>query len=231
MSFVSVRLCLIAAALCGLAACSSDPTGSSMNQLLAKGVQSVLPGKKSQGQSRDIAQLTRAEIAAVEVPFGLVRLPSANTASSVTIAAIKGDAVTWEASNPVTMTYIGPVLFSTRGIGPDLLTAETAPLVTMLARGQGGSYSRKYRHLDGLMQTVITPFSCTLTPRGPAEIVILEHRHQTRAFSETCSDPTEGPEGLTIENSFWIGTDGVPWKSRQWVSADAGYLEFERLVR
>ncbi|OSP56812.1 YjbF family lipoprotein [Pseudoruegeria sp. SK021] len=211
----------------GLSGCSSENVPGSMAEYLGKQVGGGGAEPAAAGQPKGLSQLSRAAIANVNAPFALVLLPEIETASTVAVAAVKGDAVTWVGVDGSTLTFIGPVLFSTRGIGPDLLTAEAAPLAAMLRANRSGQITRNLRHLDTLGQIVILPLDCTVDALGPATIEILERQHQTRQFRETCA----GPDGLSVENLYWLGADGTQWQSRQWVSKAAGYLVYQRLVK
>lgn len=217
-------------ALAVLAGCSSDPTGTNPQQLLTEFfTQDVRTrGKTAANESaEEIAQLTRARIAGVTTPLLLAELPSSGAASTLSQVSIKGDIITWLAVDRVSLTFDGPVLFSSRGIGADLLAAETDQLSAMLLAGQSGNVTRDLRFLDGLDQIIVVPVSCAVQQQGSETITVLEVRHSTRKATETCSDG----EDISFENIFWIGSDGTLWKSRQWLSPRLEYVETERLIR
>lgn len=216
--------CLVGLVLSG---CDSNDVTSSSVQLIGETLADRISPKDSETQGRDLSELTRAAISGVAAPFALAEIPKIDAAATVSVAATKGSAVTWVGGGAVTMTFIGPVLFSTRGVGPDLLTAETAPLTSLLNANRNGSLQRSLRHLDTQGRIVITDLTCSVTALGSTSIEILERNHQTRKFSEDCT----GPDGLSLANVYWLGSDGTPWQSRQWISEEAGYLDFQRLVR
>lgn len=221
-ALVGGLFCLVA-----LTACSSDPTGTSPNQLMydvfSKGVKAPADGSAS----KDISQLTRAAISEVDFPLILITIPETEAASTITITALKGDIVTWVSVDRVGVIFDGPVLFGTRGIGPDLLTAEAAPLRALLSSGKSGSITRAYRHLNGLDQIDTLTFQCEVSPAGSETIVVLERSHATRKVQENCVSA----DGFAIENVYWLGSDNTLWKSKQWVSLQTGYMITERLVK
>lgn len=210
-----------------LAGCSSEPTGTTPDQLLGDIARDIGPRSAGEaGNVRDISELNRAAIAGVSQPLALLTIPDVEVATTVTVGARKGNVVTWRSADGGAVLLDGPVLFATRGVGFDLLSAETQELRVLLNAGRGGTVTRRYRHLDGLDQIQITDFTCQLTRRGQERIVILERSHLVTRFDERCQ-----AESVSIENTYWLDAGGFPWKSRQWLGPVPGYLTFERLVR
>ena len=209
-----------------LAACSSEPTGTAPDQLLGQVASNILPRNGPAPGARDISELTRSAIAGVTEPLTLITVPDVNVATTVVLAARKGNVETWRAADGGSLLLDGPVLFATRGIGQDLLAAETSGLRQMLQAGRSGTLTRDLRHLDGLDQIRITHFQCTLARDGAERIVILDRPHDVTRFRETCRAGE-----LEINNTYWLDRGGFAWKSRQWVGQALGYMVIERLVR
>lgn len=175
--------------------------------------------------------VTRASLAAqgFESPF-LVGFSETRMrrAGLVQVAENRG-VVTWQAGDASTLSEAGGVLTGTRGLGQDLYTAETAPVLAAM-RGDGPMvYTRRYRHLDGLDQIVVTRFDCHLADAGPERITVFGQAYATRRFQETCRSGTD-----RIENTYWRDTDNFSYsvmrRSRQWVGTDLGYILLERVI-
>ncbi|MFV0245550.1 MAG: YjbF family lipoprotein [Qingshengfaniella sp.] len=207
-----------------LAGCGSDRIGSSNMALLREVMHEEFGTPPTPGPA---AILTRADIADVTLPLSRGTMVDTGTVATLALVAVNDGKETWEAPNQVSVILDGPVLFGTRGLGPDLMTAETAVPKDMLLVGEAGGYSRSFRHFDGKSQLVPVRYDCVLVQDGPETIEVLERPHHTRRATETC----RGPDGFGIENRFWIGRDGILWQSRQWIGPAAGYVTTERLVR
>lgn len=221
----TLRLAVMPLILAALAGCSSEPTGTAPDQLIAQVVSGFSPGS-GESQVRDISELNRAAISGLTAPLLLVEMPQVEVATTVLQASVQGKHVTWGSADGGAVVLNSGVLFATRGVGWDLLSAETRPVEQHLAARRSGSYSRAYRHLDGLDRIVVTDVTCSLQNRGPVTIEVLERRHSTTRFDESCSGG-----GEQFVNSYWIGGDGTLWKSTQWVSPRVGQAVLQRLIR
>ena len=67
---------------------------------------------------------------------------------------------------------------------------------------------------------------CREAGRRPETITLRGMTRQTTRVTERCTSPDVG-----FVNEYWIGADGLVWKSRQWIGARLGYLETSRLHR
>lgn len=181
--------------------------------------------------------VTRAQLAAAGVtqPFLVARLESGVTAGLFPAAANRGHIV-WATEDGITLTDRGGVLVATRGLGGDLLSAESEPLVLALAAGRGDRYRRVLRRLDGEGLIARQAYDCALS-LGPAETVtVLGRAHATRRSTERCQplnapDPLAGAAtaALPFTNDYWVG-DGTIWVSRQYVGPAVGSLLLERVI-
>lgn len=223
--FPVLRIAALAGALL-VAGCSTDPN-SPLSQITEQAAR-VLPGQRQATAAPiDVRNLTRADIAGETLPLMRVTLGGEDgSAAALALAAENRGVETWVTGNQVSVLLDGPVLFGTRGLGPDLITAETAPTRALLAAGRSGEVTRALRRLDGNDDLVPVTFRCTLRQQGSQTIEILQRRHVTRRAVETCI----APDGTRFENVYWIG-DGVLWQSRQWVGDRIGYMTTERLIR
>lgn len=220
---VSARIAA-AALLLALAACGNTPTGTDPQQLLGRLIERTADDDGA-AQVRTAADLTRADIAAITLPLMRVAIPEIGGVATASLAAVNQGVETWQSPDGSAVLLDGPVLFGTRGIGWDLMTAETAQPRRLLQTGAGGSYTRVLRHYDGENQLIPVAYACVLQQQGAETITVLERRHATRRAVERCT----APDGTGFENVYWVG-GGVLWKSRQWISPRLGMLVTERLV-
>lgn len=208
-----------------IAACSNAPVDTSGNSVILDGfgqMSSLLWG------GSEPEPITRATVANANIPVILVESMEQGTKGTAIPVAINQSSVTWTTANGVHLVFKESVLFSTRGLGPDLLTAETDQVTRNIAEGvPTADYVRVFRHVEGDEQVHSTEVACELRLLGTEPREVLGVIYETVRYTETCLDPvTEN----TVKNSFWIGAGGVIWDSIQWVSHQAGYLRVSRLV-
>jgi hypothetical protein len=218
-------LCASLAGLLLLAACGTDRTGTS-GMATIRDVIASRP-TPSGDQPAGAAAVTPEMLARIDQPLMVVAIPDIETQAVLYVVTTNNGVATWKASNNATILMDGPVLFATRGIGPDLLTAETRGLRQMLEAGRTGQYRRELRYLDGLDQITVVPLDCALSAEGAETLTIVNRAQPTRHMQEICLRP----DGKRLRNEYWLGSDGTLWQSRQWVGDTLGYMATQRLVR
>ncbi|MGH1330161.1 MAG: YjbF family lipoprotein [Paracoccaceae bacterium] len=171
--------------------------------------------------------ITADQLAQVKAPLLLAELPSIGVAATLVARGRNGDVQTWETGDRVSIAFRRGVLTGTRGLGDDLMQADLNGSLRMLQSGEIGTYyPRIHSYLDGEYQTVFRSFQCTKLSERAETIETGSKPRSVKRIEEACYSP-----GLEITNVYWRGTDGIMWKSRQWVSARVGYLTAERLVK
>jgi hypothetical protein len=166
---------------------------------------------------------SRAELEKDGVPVLRVAMASRGMDSFLSVLDSRDDVVTWKTKTGTTFSLRNGVLIQTRGLGPDLMSSNV-PTVGQLLQ-DGGTHQRQYFFLGPNDQPTRRSYDCTVTIVGPEEIVIFERKHKVTHATENCVRPQSGK----ITNDFWIEGQTVR-KSRQWASALAGFVEFERVV-
>lgn len=170
--------------------------------------------------------LSRAQLDALGQPTLLAELPELQVAATLAPSGRNGDVSTWASGDQASLSFEGGVLVATRGLGADVMSADVTGTLAMLRGESEGYYTRLNSVLDGEYQTAFRAYQCRRVNTRPEQITIFDRPHSTTRIEEACTTP-----GRTVTNIYWAGPDGFIWKSRQWVSAHAGYLWTERLVR
>lgn len=175
--------------------------------------------------ARDV--LTRSLIDSVSGPMMLTDFASKKVSVTMRPRSENGPVTTWYSTDGVSLAFDHGVLIATRGLGDDLMSSDVRATSRMLS-GQGGDgfYERFQTYLDGEYQSQFRSFRCQRTAVKREVIQIFGHNHNTTRTEETCYSPE-----LEFTNIYWRGSDGVMWKSRQWISPSIGHLVTERLVR
>ena len=166
--------------------------------------------------------LTRQMIDQSGAPVILVVVTERDAAATLVRAGENRDKITWVSADGIGIVLRDGVLIGTRGLGDDLMGADVKGSQSALRRG--GTATRIHDYLTGTDQVVRRRFQCSFASAGTEHIDIIQKVHATTRIDETCSDAT-----TSFINSYWIGTDGTTWKSRQWVSSIVGSLEIYRL--
>jgi hypothetical protein len=223
MKFAGVLAVLALLAGCGNDKSGPNPVVSAIGGVAKAGMAKMKASKADEtAASRPAPTPAQQRATLEEGGKPLLRVASATLGQNVlaTVADSKGDVQTWKADG-ATFSQRNGVLIQTRGLGADLMSAE-APSVGQLR--SGGSYQRLYYFLGADDQGTRRTYECTASVVGPESIEILARSYATTHVTEVC-ERTSG----RVTNDYWIEGKSIR-KSRQWVSAAIGYLEFERVV-
>lgn len=169
------------------------------------------------------APVTRADIEKFGMPILRAVIPVRSADALLTVSDTKGPVVTWATTDATSFTLRNGVLIQTRGLGPDLMSAQ-APSAQAL-RTDGGTHRRIYYFLGDDDQTTRRTYDCTVTlSPGAEQITVFDRVHTVTKATETCVRP----QG-SITNTFWFEGSAIR-KSRQLASGGIGFIDFERVV-
>jgi Group 4 capsule polysaccharide lipoprotein gfcB, YjbF len=220
-----LRAAVAASLVAALAACgSSKPEASPLAQAVgsvAKATIGRVTARRAPAQAAP-APVTRADLEKFGVPILRAVIPVRSADALLTITDAKGGTVTWSTTDGSTFTQRDGVLIQTRGLGPDLMSAQ-APSAAAL-RTDGGTHQRVYFFLGENDGTTRRTYDCTVAAAGTEEIEIFARAHKVEKFTETCSRP----QG-SITNTFWF-EGPVIRKSKQLASGGLGFIDFERVI-
>ncbi|MFN4154412.1 MAG: YjbF family lipoprotein [Paracoccaceae bacterium] len=205
-----------------VAACGSDKDPSSNTEIVRAFAGSAIGTVK--GSAPAPARMTRARLAEVITPVMLVTIN--NTGHEALIAEIQtnGGVSTWSSVDDITISLRNGVIVATRGFGADLMAAAV-PAVSR-SNGGGTAHVRVHTLLNGEDQPVRTQFACIMQNVGQKVIDIVEISYQSTHVIETCA-----ADGERFQNEYWISNDQKMRKSKQWISADVGFLTIEDVRR
>ncbi len=215
-------LALALVAGCGNTKSEPSPLGTAVGAL-AKATISRVKSRKSGGATAAAAPVTRAEIEKYGIPILRAVIPTRGADALLTITDTKGDVVTWSTTDGSSFSLRNGVLIQTRGLGPDLMSAQ-APSVSDLLQN-GGTHPRLYFFLGADDRTTRRTYDCSMTVVGKETIEIFSRKHNVTHVSEACTRST----GDRITNDFWIEGQTVR-KSKQFASGGTGFIDFERVV-
>jgi Group 4 capsule polysaccharide lipoprotein gfcB, YjbF len=208
-----------------VAGCGNDRSGpgpvAGLVGSVAKATVSRIQAKDA-GPAKAAKPVTRADLEKSGKPILRLAVASRGLDGFLKVADAKGDVVTWTTSDRATFSFRNGVLIQTRGLGPDLMSAD-APSVAELLR-PGGAHQRRYFFLGDDDQGTRRTYDCTVKVIGRETIEVFERGHNVTHVQEDCAR-TYG----SIKNEYWIEGSTIR-RSRQWASARAGYVETEKVI-
>jgi hypothetical protein len=166
---------------------------------------------------------TPAEIAANLTGFQYVGVPTMGPPVPARLVQNNGARQTWDVQVGFTVAFDDGMLVATRGLGGDLMGANTTEVRAALNAG-GGQATRLHDYLDGMDQVVTESFACEIVAQGTEEIDLGLRRATLAKFSETCRNAR-----VEFENLYWLDDRGQVLSSRQYVSRTVAYLRNNRL--
>lgn len=189
---------------------------------LAQASLAQIKAKRAQTAGSAAKPISRAEIEAYGMPIlrAVIELRAADVL--LTLSDSKGSVQTWTTTDGTTFSLRDGVLIQTRGLGPDLLSAD-APTVAQLLEN-GSTYQRRYFFLGADDQMSRRTYDCTVTVVGQETITVVERDHAVTHVSENCARP----QG-SISSEYWIEGKTIR-RSVQSTSGLAGLILFERVV-
>jgi Group 4 capsule polysaccharide lipoprotein gfcB, YjbF len=208
---------------CGNERSAPNPLVSAIGGMAKSSMAKLKAGKpddKPAGKTVTPAE-RRAKLTEAGKPILRVSSAALGLSSQTTIADAKGDVITWKTSDGATFSQRGGVLIQTRGLGADLMSADT-PSVAQLR--SGASYQRIYYFLGPDDQGTRRTYDCATAVVGQESIEIMARSHATTHVTEVCERSMS-----KLTNDYWIEGGSIR-KSRQWVSSGIGYVEFERVI-
>lgn len=169
--------------------------------------------------------LTRDRLDRVTTPLMLAEVAELPAQATLAPWGDNRGVVTWRTADGVSLSFAEGVLTATRGLGFDLMSADTAGTRAALAGRSTGPYERFVSFLDGEGRTYFRTLVCTMSAPVPERIDNIGLAVDTRRHAEHCRSTSDD-----VTNLYWTGPDGTMWRSRQWIGPDLGDLVTERLV-
>ncbi|MDM7931630.1 MAG: YjbF family lipoprotein [Tabrizicola sp.] len=213
-------------ALVALAACGSDrPKASPLGQIIGNVAKSTIGkvGSRRAGTAAAApAPVTRADLEKFNLPILRATIKARGADAFLTVSDTKGNVVTWATTDATTFTLRDGILIQTRGLGPDLMSAQAPSLAALLT--DGGTHQRIYFFLGEDDQTTRRTYDCTVSVVGKETIEVFARAHAVTRISEECVRP----QGK-ITNDYWVEGPLIR-KSRQLASGGTGFIDFERVV-
>lgn len=233
-----LALALGLAALLAAAACGTDPQGAEGGRLAVESLKAVTAslgagrGHRPQGApdaKADAAAAARLAAAARQSVRGEVYLARLERAGLLTVLGETGrNGRTLSLATPSRQGVMlrGGLLVATRGLGDDLMSADTDDAEALIRGRRSGAASRVYRYLDGEGIERPLPATCTYAAGGAGQAELIASATPMIEVRETCE-----AGGLTIRNRYAVDAGGRVIASRQWIGPSLGHIRLQRVPK
>jgi hypothetical protein len=224
------RRVLVATLVAAIAACGNDTKGTEGTSVAIGVVKGIKDKIFSRGKSGPAATPDPEAMAmeAKEVfagPIILAQIENMGLLSALGEYGRNGDTRTFATSNQQTLSFTKGLLSATRGLGNDLMSADTDAVAALITRRQAGQAAHTPRYLDGEGIERPLPMQCMVTPGSAKSFTIAGTSYDTVQVDETCK-----VSGTNVTNNYWVTADGTIALSRQWIGPALGYVTVQ-LVR
>lgn len=224
MRHVLTRFMGLAAAM-ALSSCSFfTPDSESLGGLLvttAGGVFSTRDGEDPTPKpDTTAAQKALNRIATTGKAGLLVTVPSLGQTTVMIVEQQNGPFRTFRGANNTAVTLKSGIVTETRGMGVDLMAQAMAqPESGLFTTGSfPKEVARVQRHLDGENHLLSAEFLCVIERKGSEDITIIDRKHATTLFEETCRNSNRA-----FLNRYWVAS-GTVWQSQQSISTVSGHM-------
>lgn len=222
-----IRPTLAVCALAVLGACSSGGTSPVISIIK----DTVLPPKSDEEavERTGNTTLTRETIESYGIALIRARIDGEDVSNLLSGTSLNDRYVTFVSAFRQTITMLGSLVTSTRGLGGDLLSVAHGtndPVASLIPVADWPSaVSRDYRFPDVGPEGRVVSVQCSISFGPEATLNIVEVDYAVTMISEVC----EG-SGEAFTNTYWVETTtGQIWQSSQWVGPKVGYLNVEVL--
>ncbi|MGV6849297.1 MAG: YjbF family lipoprotein [Marinibacterium sp.] len=228
---------LALAGLLALTACTSESDGTPDTTSAAVRAAQVFAGGFARETAPEPVPLTRAVLDTIDGEFIEAMVEKTGSRAFLYISGERrgaragdegGRLLVWRTENAVSLTTRDGVLTATRGLGNDMISGTSGAIrASLAARAPGqGARLQIYSALDN--KAVRLDLACEIADLGRETITIVERRHVTDHFRETCEAAAGG--GVVV-NEYWIDSAGpIVWQSRQWAGPYIGYVQIRQVT-
>jgi hypothetical protein len=148
----------------------------------------------------------------------LVRVASREIVGLAREVNANGAVRTWVGETGYSVTLNDGILVATRGLGEDLIAANTTGTRAALRAG-GGTTERQHDYTDARDRIRTESYECVVAPAAPEEVDLGIRKVVLAQFTETCKNAR-----IQFENLYFVDEAGTILATRQFVSPTVAYL-------
>ena len=169
--------------------------------------------------------ISRKKIDDAKIPVLFVELENGQN-GTLTLYPGKGIGETWLGADGATITLQNGIIKATRGMRSDVMGSASS-LSPWSEVTDTSEYSRQISYLGGDNQTYSKSFSCVIKKYNKkTSIIIFDIPFDVQKYVESCMSNTE-----KINNIYFIDSNNIVRRSKQYHGPALGYLLIERLER
>jgi hypothetical protein len=216
---------LLGACAVVLAGCGSDTgktEGVAITRNVLRGIVARFAGTKGDATAAPQVsddQLAAAGLASFPGPLMLAKIEVQGATTLIGLYGENGAMRTYAAPNEQSIILRNGMLAGTRGLGRDLMSADTAAAAAVIRSRRAGNAEKTLRYLDGEGRERPLPLSCAIRPAGTQSYDLAGKAFSGTQMLETCTGL-----GLSIESSYLVTAQGDIVASRQWIGPVVGHV-------
>ena len=180
-------------------------------------------------QSAEPAPITQGQIDAVlqqsNMPMVLAIVEKTKTQAVLGEIARNGRYATFASADRQAIVLKDGLVASTRGLGADLMSSDTADLERLVRARKAGTARYALRFLDGEDQRQEVLVTCATTVGASAPVVLGAMNTSGQIVKAACSGD------VTFTNAYVVGSDGFVLASQVWIGEINGTLATQILRR
>ncbi len=209
-------LVMCAGLLLGISGCSYSHDESQKKMVGGYGIlaREVFKKKEASSEWKTLYEEGRPQI--------IVFLPSRHAGGNLLLQNTLGDVKTWITADNISISTRHGVIIATRGITPDLISADVSESLALLRSGKNGRASRMMSYLDGEGRIVTHSYKCNVTNKGDDAITASEKSIPVWSMEEVCYGLDD-----RFTNLYWVArSSGEIIQARQRINREIGDMTF-----
>jgi hypothetical protein len=131
---------------------------------------------------------------------------------------------TFGSSSRQTVSFRGGMMSSTRGLGGDLMSSDSAALYALVSSRQSGQARYVIRFLTPEDKTIERSFDCSVSAAAKVPVQAGEINIQAQGMVTVCNGG-----GFSFSNVFAVNSAGQIVTARQWMGDALGYFTMQML--
>jgi hypothetical protein len=224
----TARWCGVAVVCLGLISACGNDQSKTENSRLASSMFKELVGSmkrnKTDAPKVDAEALSAKALATIPGPLLLISFEKTGGAAVVGLFGENGSKRTFALANQQTLTLRNGLLEATRGLGNDLMSAETEGVGALIRSRRAGQAQRIQRYLDGEWVERPLILTCTVQPGEARSFTFAGLNYSGTQVLERCSGG-----GASADNVYLVSSDGRILLSRQWIGPEIGNVNLQTI--
>lgn len=216
--------CLMLAAVAACSNTENDGPVSIGRQAIGQVMGQIGGAKAPAPAPRDPAAIAADALAANPGPLILVEIDGNMRSQPMAMTGQNGRMRTYMTPSEQAIILRDGMLVGTKGLGHDLSVAEADGSAALIRSGRSGTAQRVMRYISGDGVERPLPLNCDVQRGASQSLAVGGRNWNLQQMVESC----EG-QGLKVQNTYLVSSDGQIPVSRQWIGQALGYVTIQTI--